>query len=292
MLEYSGPIIVIAGPTASGKSSIAMKLAKEINGVIINADSKQVYKEISIGTARPTKTEMGNISHHLFGHISLKDGYSIFQYQKDVEDVLKNLESNEIPILVGGSGLYIDSVLFKYNLVDNEIDPVKREKLSKMRTTELQHMIPTAVLNSLNESDSKNPVRLIRVIENLCMKPDKKRDRPLSHIYFVIDQSKEILNKNIEQRVEKMIQNGLKEENKRIRELGLDKYLSVKTIGYQEFDGYFEGEKSIEEVKEEIINHTKQYAKRQRTWFRKHKHAKWSNDYNYILEQSLKFINI
>ena len=188
MLEYSGPIIVIAGPTASGKSSIAMKLAKEINGVIINADSKQVYKEISIGTARPTKTEMGNISHHLFGHISLKDGYSIFQYQKDVEDVLKNLESNEIPILVGGSGLYIDSVLFKYNLVDNEIDPVKREKLSKMRTTELQHMIPTAVLNSLNESDSKNPVRLIRVIENLCRKPDKKRDRPLSHIYFVIDQ--------------------------------------------------------------------------------------------------------
>ena len=261
MLEYSGPIIVIAGPTASGKSSIAMKLAKEINGVIINADSKQVYKEISIGTARPTKTEMGNISHHLFGHISLKDGYSIFQYQKDVEDVLKNLESNEIPILVGGSGLYIDSVLFKYNLVDNEIDPVKREKLSKMRTTELQHMIPTAVLNSLNESDSKNPVRLIRVIENLCRKPDKKRDRPLNHIYFVIDQSKEILNKNIEQRVEKMIQNGLKEENKRIRELGLDKYLSVKTIGYQEFDGYFEGEKSIEKVKEEIINHTKQYAK-------------------------------
>jgi len=291
MLEYSGPIIVIAGPTASGKSSIAMKLAREINGVIINADSKQVYKEISIGTARPTKKEMEDIPHHLFGHTSLKNGYNIFQYQKDVENVLKNLKNNEIPILVGGSGLYIDSVLFKYSLIDNEVDPVKRRKLGKMGITELQHLIPTAILNSLNESDSKNPVRLIRTIEKLDSKREKKRDRPLNHIYFVIDQPKEILDKNIEQRVQKMFQNGLEEENKRIRKLGLQKYLSTKTIGYQEFDGYFEGEKSIERVKEEIINHTKQYAKRQKTWFRKHKHAKWSNDYNYILEQSLKFIN-
>ena len=290
MIEYTGPIIVIAGPTASGKSSIAIKLAKEIGGVIINADSKQVYKEISIGTAKPTEDDMQGIPHHLYGHVSVKDGYNIFKYQKDVNDVLKNLSNNQIPILVGGTGLYIDSVIFNYNLKENDIDLEKREELNSLSVDELKKLLETEVLDELNESDRENPIRLIRLIEKSSSK-ELIKGRTLNHIYFVVDKEKVVLSERIKTRVQDMFNNGLLEENIQIRENGLEKYLALKTIGYQEFDEYFEGKKSLDEIKEEIINHTNQYAKRQRTWFRKHKEAIWTDDYDLVLEKSEKFIN-
>jgi tRNA dimethylallyltransferase len=290
MIEYTGPIIVIAGPTASGKSSIAIKLAKEIGGVIINADSKQVYKEISIGTAKPTEDDMQGIPHHLYGHVSVKDGYNIFKYQTDVNDVLKNLSNNQIPILVGGTGLYIDSVIFNYNLKENDIDLEKREELNSLSVDELKKLLETEVLDELNESDRENPIRLIRLIEKSSSK-ELIKGRTLNHIYFVVDKEKVVLSERIKTRVQDMFNNGLLEENIQIRENGLEKYLALKTIGYQEFDEYFEGKKSLDEIKEEIINHTNQYAKRQRTWFRKHKEAIWTDDYDLVLEKSEKFIN-
>lgn len=291
MIEYSGPIIVIAGPTASGKSKIALKLAKDINGVIINADSKQVYKEISIGTARPTKEDMGDIVHFLYGHISVKDGYNIYQYQKDVQGVLINIPKEKIPILVGGTGLYIDSVVFNYKLRELNIDSKERMKLSSMSKEELKSKISQKLLSDLNESDLENPMRLIRIIEKEGDNRSAKGDI-LNHRYFVIDIPRDVLLKKIEERVEKMFINRLLEENIEIREEGLNEYPALKTIGYQEFDGYFKKEKTLKEVKDEIIKHTNQYAKRQKTWFRKHKHAVWSNDYDLILDESLKFINI
>lgn len=290
MIEYTGPIIVIAGPTASGKSSIALKLAQEIGGVIINADSKQVYKEISIGTAKPTEDDMQGIPHHLYDHVSVKEGYNIFKYQKDVEKVLENLSNNQIPILVGGTGLYIDSVIFNYNLKENDIDLERREELNSLSVDELKELLEPKVLNELNESDRENPVRLIRLIEKSSSK-ELIKGRALNHIYFVIDKEKDVLSERIKARVEEMFNKGLLEENILIRERELDKYVALKTIGYQEFDEYFKGKKSLEEVKEEIINHTNQYAKRQKTWFRKHKDAIWTDDYDLVLEKSEKFIN-
>ena len=288
MFESSRPIIVIAGPTASGKSSISINLAKEINGVIINTDSRQIYKEISIGTAKPSKKEMENIPHFLYGHISVKDNYNIYKYQNDVKDVLDNLTKEQVPILVGGTGLYIDSVIFNYNLEDKDIDKKKREELKNLSLEELQKLIDPKILKKLNESDRNNPVRLIRIIE----KGDKteKKGEELNHKYFVIDIEKDILNKRIENRVEIMIKNGLIEENIMIRKNELHNYPALKTIGYQEFDEYFEKNKSIDEVKKEIVKNTKKYAKRQRTWFRKHKHAIWTNNYDLILDESLKLI--
>lgn len=236
MINYQGKIIVIAGTTASGKSTLSLKLAKEINGVIINGDSRQIYKEISIGTSKPNKSDMGNIPHYLYSFVSVKDKYNIYKYQRDVSKVLNKIPKDKIPIIVGGTGLYIDSVIYNYNL-------------------------------------SK-----------------KSKGGALEHLYFVVDKPKDILKENIRKRVDEMFAKGLLEENIYIRKKKLSKYPSLKTIGYAEFDEYFEKKKKLEEVKNEIVKNTIDYAKRQRTWFRRNKDAIWESNYNMLLDRSNKFI--
>ena len=288
------PTIVIAGPTASGKSDLALRLAKKIDGEIINGDSRQVYKELSIGTAKPSKKERSIVPHHLYDYISVREDYNIYRYQKDFNKLLKSFPKKRIPILVGGSGLYIDSVIFNYELKEEKTskeEREKRERLNKLSLKELQKLvsdIDPKLLKKLNRSDRNNPIRLIRVIEREGEILNKRE--PKKHKYFVIDLDKKLLNKKIETRVEKMFEIGLLEENEKLREEGLEKYPALNTIGYQEFTSYFEGNCSLEDVKRKIIKNTKEYAKRQRTWFRKHNHAIWTNDYNLILEESLKFI--
>lgn len=288
------PIIVIAGPTASGKSDLAIRLAKKIDGEIINGDSRQVYKELSIGTAKPSKKERSVVPHHLYDYISVREDYNIYTYQKDFNKLLKSFPKKKIPILVGGSGLYIDSVIFNYELKEEKTskkEREKRERLNKLSLKELQKLvsdIDPKLLKKLNKSDRNNPIRLIRVIEREGEILNKKE--PKKHKYFVIDLDKKLLNKKIETRVEKMFEIGLLEENEKLRKKGLERYPTLNTIGYQEFVPYFKGKCSLEDVKKKIIKNTKEYAKRQRTWFRKHNHAIWTNDYNLILEESLKFI--
>ncbi|MDD4382490.1 MAG: tRNA (adenosine(37)-N6)-dimethylallyltransferase MiaA [Candidatus Dojkabacteria bacterium] len=236
MIKYQGKIIVIAGTTASGKSSLALKLAKDINGIIINGDSRQIYKEISIGTSKPSIEEMNNIPHYLYSFVSVKEKYNIYKYQKDVSKILSKLPQNVIPIIVGGTGLYIDSVIYNYNL-------------------------------------SK-----------------ETKGKELKHIYFVVDKPKDVLKENIRKRVNAMFDKGLLEENRKLSEQGLSTTPVLRTIGYAEFDNYFKGEKTLDEVKDEIVKNTIDYAKRQRTWFRRNKEAIWESDYNILLDKSNKFI--
>lgn len=288
MFINSKPLVVIAGPTASGKSSIALKLASEINGVIINGDSRQIYKEIKIGTTRPNNKDMHSVPHYLYGHVSVKEDYNIYKYQKDVKDVLKNIPKDKIPILTGGTGLYIDSVVFNYKLKKNS-KAGNRKILQGKSLMELQKLIDPILLKKLNESDRNNSVRLRRVIEKNST--NYKKGKVLNHIYIVIDMPVKILRRRIKERVDFMFNNGLLEENKMVRDMKLENYPALKTIGYQEFDEYFSNSKSLDEIKEEIVNHTNQYAKRQRTWFRRNKNAIWTNNYDYILEELVKFIN-
>lgn len=281
-------ILVIAGCTASGKSNIALKIAKQINGVIINADSRQIYKEISIGTAKPTPNRIvndvfviDNIKHYLYSSVSVKEKYNLYRYQKDVLSLLTKIPEKEIPILVGGTGLYIDSVVYNYKLKKNFEKKTKME-FESLDIMELQKLVGQEKLGELNESDRGNPRRLIHILKHGL--PSMEKGDSLNHLYFFLDIKPEILKRNIRLRVEEMLAKGLIKENEMIRAEGLMDFSALDTIGYKEFDGYFEGEKSIDEVKEEIITHTNQYAKRQRTWFKRNKNIILVKDYKGILD--------
>ena len=280
-------VIVIAGPTASGKSEIALRLAKDINGVIINGDSRQIYKELRIGTSRPIESEFENIAHHLYGHISVKEKYNIYKYQKEVKEILENLPQGKIPIIVGGTGLYIDSVIYNYTLQEEDASP-QREELENKSIKELQSLIDSTVLKQLNESDIVNPVRLRRIIEKGNL--GKQRGEKMECLYFVMNVDKRRLEKNITKRVDQMFDDGLLEENIYLKDNDLVNSTVSKIIGYKEFEGYFDGTKTLEDVKSEIIKNTKKYAKRQKTWFKRNKDAVWADNYNLVLERSTKFI--
>lgn len=289
--QDKSPIIVIAGPTASGKSDLAIELAEKLNGYIINADSRQIYKELKIGTAQPSpdskskaskipgdQWKINEIEHLLYGYVSIFDKYALYNYQQDVEKILKVYDSDRIPFLVGGTGLYIDSVVFNYDLKKDEIDKKERNILRKKSVEELQDLAGDAV-KKLNRSDRQNPHRLIRLIERGG--EIYKQNKAKNHLYIVINPEKDVLEKRVIKRVDVMIDNGLIEENKQLRKILTEKGYSnpssypkaVKSIGYQEFNDYFSDKKSLHEVKEEIIIHNLQYAKRQKTWFKRHKDA-------------------
>jgi tRNA dimethylallyltransferase len=297
MINYKKPIIVIAGPTASGKSAIALKLAKKINGYIINGDSRQIYKELKIGTAQPKPDKVKNdvwyidgIKHYLYGHVSAKENYSLFQYQKDVQDVLKKEDS--IPILVGGTGLYIDSIVYNYKLKKdkNRKTEYSRKELEKMSVKELQSLLDKETLKKLNKSDIKNPIRLIRAIERGGI--NKDTGEHLNYIYFLLDPKIETLESKIKQRVDLMFEDGLVEENKQLVSKGFNyKMYSMQTIGYQEFKGYFEKKKTLDQVKDEIVLHTIQYAKRQKTWFKRNKNTIKVKGFKKIYKMTLNFLS-
>ncbi len=294
---FNRKIIVITGQTASGKSDIALKLAKEINGVIINGDSRQIYKELTIGTAKPIlQRAIGNISyienipHYLYSALSIEQRYTVYDYQKDVRSILKKLPKEKVPIIVGGTGLYIDSVFFNYDLQKN----TSNDTYQSYTLEQLKELVGEKELSKLNSSDKENARRLIRILQKRNSKTDKveneKLTKPVNGIYFVLDIPTEEINKKIERRVYKMFEQGLIEENRKLLKFRKQNLPALNTIGYQEFDGYFEKRKSIKQVKEEIINHTKQYAKRQRTWFKRNRNAILVKTYDEIEKKCKEFL--
>ena len=290
MIKYKGKIIVIAGATATGKSEISLKLAKKINGYIINADSRQIYKKINIGSAKPKFDKeiskgvhtLNGITHYLYDFVDPKENFTIFDYQNCVNNVLKNTQG--IPILTGGSGLYIDSVVYNYKLSKNN----KNIYLKDKSIDELQELAKE-YLPHMSESDRKNRHRLIRAIQREGVNREKGKE--LNNIYFVIDIEKEILQERIKKRIDNMFKEGLLEENISLLKQGYtynDK--GMKTIGYIEFKEYFENKISLEDVKERIFKNTMGYVKRQRTWFKRNKNAIWINDPKEISYLASNFI--
>ena len=285
MINYQGKIVVITGATASGKSHIATKLAKNINGYILNGDSRQVYKHLNIGTTKPTKEEIEGccVEHLLYDFVDPKENFTLFEYQKRVMNILNTKRG--IPILTGGTGLYIDSVVFNYDLKENN----NNEDLSLFSVEQLQEMAKE-YLPEMTESDKKNRHRLIRAIQRGNI--GRKKGKELNHIYFVIDIPKNELKKRIDLRIEKMFKEGLLEENEKLLSMGYtyeDK--GMNSIGYKEFKEYFEKEITLDEVKEKIRSNTYAYAKRQRTWFRRNKNTIWTNNYDNILDLASNFIS-
>ena len=284
------PIVyVIGGPTASGKSKLAVELAKKVNGEIISADSMQIYKEMNIGTAKVNKEEMQGVQHYLVDFVSPDERYSVSNFKKDAEKSIEEiLEKGKTPIVVGGTGLYIDSLIYGIEFQNEEVDLEYREKLNKIADEKgleslykkAQEIDPEA-MKKISINDRK---RIIRVLEIYHKTGKTKTEQELQsrknevkyeYKVFAITMDREKLYERIEKRVDFMIEQGLIEEVKQI----LEKYHTFPTamqgLGYKEVVEYLKGSCTKEEMIEKIKKETRHYAKRQLTWFRKNKETIW-----------------
>lgn len=293
-------LVVITGPTAVGKTNLCVELAQHFNTEIINADSRQFYKELSIGTAKPTKEEMKNVPHHLVNSHSINQTYNATNFEQDVLALLNNLfKTHSIVILTGGSGLYIDAVCngFDENIPEgNEQLRTELEQLyNKYGIEILREKLKQLDPDFYQEIDLKNINRLYRAIE-VCLLSNSsykqlrqgiKQNRPFNIIKIALNRDKEELYNRINQRVDLMIQNGLIDEVKQV--LPYRTHNALKTVGYTELFDYLDEKLSLPEAIDKIKVNTRRYAKKQLAWFNK------SNDYNWFhpneTEKIISFIN-
>lgn len=271
--EQVGPLLVIVGETASGKSSLAMDLARQLDGEIICADSWTVYKDFDIGTAKPTRLERAQIPHHLLDVADARGGFNAVVFQQLAGAAIQGIHRRgRLPILVGGTGLYIDSILYGYQFPSA---PPKgmREELDALSLSDLLAKA-TAQGFDLGAVDTRNKRRVIRLIENEGQLPTKQSLRA-NTLILGLQTPREVLRERAEQRVDAMLAAGLEKETQRLA----DEYgwgaEPMKGIGYQQWRSYFEGTQSLEETRQKIIKATMDLAKRQRTWFKRNKSIHW-----------------
>jgi len=271
-------LLIILGPTASGKSDLAIKIAKLFNGEIISADSRQVYKEMNIGTAKPSK---GNIRYHLLDIIEPDKRFSAAQYKELACKAIKDIQNrNKLPILCGGTGLYISSIIEDWQFPEVPPQEKLRKELEEESIKQLFKIYQKLDPEGAKSIDKKNKRRLIRAIE-VCKANNKpfwqqrKSSKSLFDTLLIgIELPKKELKERIAKRIKKMIKIGLETEIKILK----DKYgriPSLQTIGYQEWKEYFNNKINKKEVQDLIELHTIQYSKRQMTWFKKMKNIQW-----------------
>ena len=299
-------VIVICGPTASGKTSLSIELAKKINGEIISCDSMQIYKDMSIGTAKPTVDEMQGIKHYLIDCVSPEVRYSVADYKKDATKAIEDILSNgKTPIIVGGTGLYLEALIYNIEYNEIETDLKYREELEKIekengleKLYEMAEKIDKMAMEKISRNDKKRIFRVLEIYHSTGKTKteleveSRKKEPKYNFILFGITMDRDKLYDRINKRVDIMIEQGLIEE---VKEL-LSKYKEFPTamqgLGYKEVVEYLHGIITKEEMIEKIKMETRRYAKRQLTWFRKYKNLKWingldniQNNINIILEE-------
>ncbi|MCG3167636.1 MAG: tRNA dimethylallyltransferase [Bacteroidia bacterium] len=281
----SGTLIVICGPTASGKTKLALQVAKHFSAEIISADSRQVYKELKIGSAPPTDAELNEVKHHFIASRHLDDDYNAGAFEKDVLTLLDELfRKKKFAVLVGGSGLYIDAVCNGFDKVPSSFPEIRKalqdlydgEGIQQLRA-KLKVLDP----DFYTKVDLNNPQRLMRALE-VCMgtgKPystmreGKKNKRAFRIIKTGMDVKRDLLYKRIDGRVDEMMKAGLLQE---AEELISKKHLNaLQTVGYKELFDYLEGKTTLETAVDLIKQNSRRYAKRQLTWFRRDKEITW-----------------
>ena len=311
ILENSIKVISIVGPTASGKTKLAVKLAQKFNGEIVSADSMQIYKGMQIATAKPTFYETEGVKHHLIDFVSPDETYSVAMFVKDASKCIADIYSRgKLPFIVGGTGLYVDSLLNNITFSDEQRD----EKLSlELRKIYEEQGIDT-LLKMLSEFDidsanrmkaERNPKRIIRAIEfykttgititeqNEKSNLEKSPYSPIKIGLNFKDRAK--LYERINKRVDLMLENGLVNEAKDVLSSKLS-FTSIKAIGYKELLPYFNGEKTLDECVEKLKMETRRYAKRQITWFKRDLDINWLyadkyNSFEKLLADAVEIIN-
>ncbi len=285
-------LITIIGPTAIGKTSLAIKVANYFKTEIVSADSRQFYKEMNIGTAKPSNSELKSIKHHLINNKSINDDYNISDYEKDALKSIKSIfNKNDIAILVGGSGLYINTVLYGLDEMP-EISNHTRNSLyldlELKGIKKMQEQLKLLDPASYNTIDINNPRRLIRALEvsistgksYSSFLKKKKKKRNFNIIVLGINQDRSDLYNKINTRVDNMVKNGLINEAEGL--YNLKSLNALNTIGYSEVFNYIENNSSIDECVDEIKKNTRRYAKRQLTWFKSIDRVKWiTPEYNF-----------
>lgn len=275
-------LIVILGPTASGKSELSVKLAKKINGEIISADSRQIYQEMTIGTAKVTQEEMNNIPHYLIDIIKPNQEFTLAQFKQKAIGIIKDVQKRgKIPFLVGGTGLYIQSIVDNLDIPDVKPDKKLRNKLEKLSNQELLSQLKKLDPITANSIDFHNKRRLIRALE-VCVitkKPfsqQKKKGKKLFNALQIgINPDKKTLEQRISQRADKMIKKGLIKEVENLLARYKTSLPSLNSIGYTEIIQYLEKKISLDQAKDLINRHSLQYVKRQITWFKRDKRIHW-----------------
>jgi tRNA dimethylallyltransferase len=278
-------LIVLAGPTAVGKTTLAIRLAKYYQTEIISADSRQFYREMEVGTAKPSPEELITIKHHFINSHSITDNYSVGDYERDVLKLTESLfNEHDVIILAGGSGLYIDAITNGFDELPSSSKEV-RESLNELfrvkGITPLQKRVKDVDPAFYDEVDRCNPQRLIRALEvyETTGKPFSefrnkiKKQRPFNIVQIGLKISREKLYENINKRVDIMVDNGLVAEAEALKSL---RYLNpLNTVGYSELFDYFDGKFTLQEAVEKIKQNTRNFAKRQLTWFNRSKDIKW-----------------
>ena len=280
-------LVIIGGPTGIGKTATGISIAKELTTEIISADSRQVYKELSIGTAVPTHDELREVKHHFIHTRSVDDRYNASMYEYEVLACLNQLfETKDIVVMVGGSGLYINAVIYGIDDLPTIPQDVRKRYWDIYNSEglgELQRMVATIDPEYYSKVDQNNYKRLLKALEvyEITKKPyssfllNEPKARPFKTLMINLDIDREELYSRINNRVDKMVSDGLVEEASRMIK---KKHLTpLKTVGYKELFEYFDGNLSLEEAITHVKNHTRAYARKQLTWFRRYKDAQWFN---------------
>ncbi|MBM7608847.1 tRNA dimethylallyltransferase [Lysinibacillus composti] len=288
MTEEKIEVVAVVGPTASGKTALSIRLAKEFNGEIINGDSMQIYKDLDIGTAKITEEEMEGIPHHLLDIKEPTESFSVAEYQTLVREKISEIqERGKLPIIVGGSGLYVQAVLYDFQFTEEQVDEEARKKYYD----ELAKIGPDAMHEKLAKLDPEtaktihpnNTRRVIRALEMVELHGESKATEehqrgnvPMYHHLIIgLDMDREKLYDRINLRVDLMIEKGLLHEVRGLWERGIRDVQSVQAIGYKELYAYLDGLVTFEDATEQLKQNSRRYAKRQLTYFRNKMDVQW-----------------
>lgn len=278
------PVIVIVGPTAVGKTSLSIELAKKLNGEIISGDSMQVYQGLDIGTAKITPEEMDDIKHYLIDVTDPSVPFTAAKFQSETRKWIEEIHrAGKMPIIVGGTGLYIQSVFYDYGFGNSSEDKTYRAELERLDKTVLWQMLEQQDPESAAQIHENNKRRVIRALEvmHLTGKPfseyqvHNELNATYKPLFLGLDLDRELLYERINQRVELMFEQGLVTEAKKLFDQNLVDVPAIRGIGYKELFPYFEGNSTLEEAKELIQKNSRHFAKRQLTWFRNRMDIDW-----------------
>lgn len=306
-MQSKNKLLILTGPTAVGKTALSLRLAKEIGGEIISADSMQIYKYMDIGSAKIMPEEMEGVPHHLVDVLDPREEFNVFRFQEMAKEAMRGIYSRgHVPIVVGGTGFYIQALLYDIDFTRQEDqgalrqrwEEAAREKGSEFLHRELEKIDPVSAA-LIHPNNQKRIIRALEFYElngvpiSAHNQEQRQKESPYSYRYFVLNEDRTLLYQKIDRRVDTMVEMGLVEEVQRLKEMGYQKNMvSMQGLGYKEILAYLEGECTLEEAVFLIKRDTRHFAKRQLTWFRRERDVIWleKKEFGYDPDKILKFM--